>query len=461
MLSQEDNEVLCRVGPGTPMGNLFRQYWLPAMLSAEIADPDGDQVRVKLLGEELIAFRDTDGEVGLIGNLCPHRRASLYYARNEENGLRCIYHGWKFDKSGQCVDMPIEPPESNFKLRIKAKAYPCVERNGVVWTYMGPRETPPPLPEIEGNMVEGAICKTAMVRDCNWMQALEGDIDTGHFSWLHIGHVKPEDAEGDFLRYQASDRHPKLSVVETEWGTTYAAFIEATEEKNYVRMAHFLFPCYTMIPQGAVMANRGLRAWVPMDDTHVMWLMMSAPPLVDLALNATKPGTGLAGRAASAGGGRPDTSALGDGPLAGNRENPLVRTSDWYGRFRSPHLADHDYDLDRDEARQRKSFTGLSSVTMEDHVVTESMGELLDRSEENLGTSDAMIIQTRRRLIDAALAFRDKGVIPPGVDEPEVYHQRSGGLLIDKDANWFEATTEARRAFVNNSEAAIEASVRP
>jgi phthalate 4,5-dioxygenase len=204
MLSHEDNELLCRVGPGTLMGDLFRQYWLPAMQSEELPEPDCDQVRVLLLGEELIGFRDSNGNIGLVENSCPHRGASLYYARNEDCGLRCIYHGWKFDVNGNCVDMPNEPAQSNFKDRVKAVAYPTVERGGIIWTYMGPRSTPPPLPDLEGNMAENSMTYS-QIRNCNWMQALEGDIDTVHFSWLHVGHINPEDAVGDFMRYQVTD----------------------------------------------------------------------------------------------------------------------------------------------------------------------------------------------------------------------------------------------------------------
>ncbi|MCL2394634.1 MAG: Rieske 2Fe-2S domain-containing protein [Acidimicrobiaceae bacterium] len=439
MLTAEDNELLCRVGPGTPMGELFRQYWLPAMLSSELPEPDCDQVRVKLLGEELIAFRDTNGDVGLLANLCPHRAASLYYARNEDCGLRCVYHGWKFDKTGACVDMPSEPPESNFKNKVRATAYPCVERHGVVWTYLGPRETPPPLPQLESNDAEGAAVRGVMIRECNWMQALEGDIDTVHFSWLHIGHIEPDEAAGQFLRYQAMNRSPKYSVVDTPWGTSYGAVIPVSEEKSYVRQAHFLFPCYTMIPQGSLLSNRFSRAWVPMDDGHVIWFSFTAPPLLDLDLNATTPEKTVAG------GRRP--------------EDLLPNSTDWYGRFRTAHTADRDYDLNRDDARAKKSFTGLTSVTMEDHAVTESMGPVLDRSNEHLGTSDAMIIRTRQRLIVAAEALRDKGTIPPGVDEPEVYRQRSGGVILQNGVNWFDATAEGRRAYVRNSEEAIRASI--
>src|SRR5436305_643606 len=151
MLSKEENDFVSRIGPGTPMGDLMRQYWLPAALSSELPSPDSDPVRVLLLGEKLIAFRDTSGRVGLMPHNCPHRGASLFFGRNEENGLRCVYHGWKFDASGACVDMPNEPAESDFKQKVKAVAYPCAERNGLIWTYMGPRQSPPPLPDLEAN----------------------------------------------------------------------------------------------------------------------------------------------------------------------------------------------------------------------------------------------------------------------------------------------------------------------
>src|SRR5947209_7113185 len=156
MLSTEENELLCRVGPGTPMGDLMRQYWVPGLLSREVPTPDSDPRRIMLLGEQLIAFRDTNGKVGLIQNHCPHRGASLFFGRNEEAGLRCVYHGWKFDVAGNCIDMPNEPAESDFKHKVKATAYPCDERGGIVWTYMGPRSEPPPLPDLEANALEGA-----------------------------------------------------------------------------------------------------------------------------------------------------------------------------------------------------------------------------------------------------------------------------------------------------------------
>src|ERR1700677_2951239 len=176
MLTPADNQRLTRVGPGTPMGTLLRRYWLPALLSEEVAEPDGAPVRVRLLGEDLIAFRDTDGAVGLVSAFCPHRRAPMFFGRNEECGLRCVYHGWKFDVTGQCVDMPSEPAQSSFKDRVRVRAYPTTERGGIIWAYLGSRSTPPPLPDIEGNMDEKATA-SAFMRNCNWMQALEGDMD--------------------------------------------------------------------------------------------------------------------------------------------------------------------------------------------------------------------------------------------------------------------------------------------
>jgi phthalate 4,5-dioxygenase oxygenase subunit len=181
VLNREENELLCQVRPGTAMGELLREYWLPFLLSSELPAPDCDPVRVLLLSERLIAFRDSTGQVGLLANSCPHRGASLFFGRNEESGLRCVYHGWKFAVDGTCLDMPNEPAESDFRTRVRAAAYPCLERGGLVWTYMGPRAVPPRLPDLEVLDEPDAPSNTlAVLRDCNWVQALEGDIDTSH-----------------------------------------------------------------------------------------------------------------------------------------------------------------------------------------------------------------------------------------------------------------------------------------
>src|SRR3954451_15755427 len=214
MLSIEDNEVMCRVGPGTVMGNLMREYWIPAVKSDELPAPDCPPIRVKLLGEELIAYRTTSGAVGLMQNSCPHRGASMFFGRNEEEGLRCVYHGWKFDVAGNCVDMPSEPAESNFKTKVHARAYRTYERNGVIWAYMGPREVPPSLPELESNMLGTENCTvTVLHRANNWMQGWEGEMDTAHAAFLHNGATMPEDTElGSLNYYEVKNRNGKFVV---------------------------------------------------------------------------------------------------------------------------------------------------------------------------------------------------------------------------------------------------------
>src|SRR4030081_1474189 len=278
MLKREDNELITRVGPGTPMGNLMREYWVPAMLSSELAQADSDPVRVMLLGEQLIGFRDSNGKVGLVANNCPHRGASLFFGRNEGAGLRCVYHGWKFDTSGACIDMPNEPAESDFLTKVKAVAYPCQERGGIVWAYLGPRSSPPSLPDLEPNMLgDERVVVTAIQRDCNWLQGLEGDIDTSHLGFLHLGAVDPEKTKpGTFQHYTVKDRAPRYSVVDTEYGAMYGAYRPADEGRLYWRIAQFLFPFYAMIPTGVLGLQVLTRAWVPMDDEHMLFFSMGS-----------------------------------------------------------------------------------------------------------------------------------------------------------------------------------------
>src|SRR5690349_18735433 len=203
MLPKDDNEILCRVGPGTPMGNLLRQYWFPAMPSFELPSPDCPPIKVRLLGEDLVAFRDSSGRVGLVANACPHRGASLFFGRNEEEGLRCVYHGWKFDVNGACVDMPSEPAESNFKNKVRVRAYPARDVNHMVWIYMGPRTTPPPFPAFEINTIpeENAGEPMIMMEEANWVQNLEGDLDSNHLDYLH--------ARLDNMRYRLFEDAPR------------------------------------------------------------------------------------------------------------------------------------------------------------------------------------------------------------------------------------------------------------
>jgi phenylpropionate dioxygenase-like ring-hydroxylating dioxygenase large terminal subunit len=426
MLTREENEALCRIGPGTLMGNLMREYWVPAMLSSEVPAPDSDPLRVLLLGEQLIAFRDTNGKVGLIQNNCPHRGASLFFGRNEEGGLRCVYHGWKFSVDGRCDDMPNEPAESDFRTKVKAVAYPTQERNGIVWAYLGARQTPPPLPSLEGNMLpEGEWQVTAIQRECNWFQGLEGDIDTSHFSFLHAGSMDVSTQQpGTFSYYMLADRAPRYSVVDTDFGTMYGAYRDTDDGRRYWRVANFLFPFWTMPPQGVLGNKVTARGWVPMDDTHTMFYM-AGPKF------------------------RRQTTS----PPAGPWNRMLPNTSDWLGRFRMIANSSNDYQIDREKQRRNSDmddFTGIQGIHLQDQAITESEGALYDRSGEHLASSDMMIIRARRRLLLASRALADQGLTPPGVDDPEVFGARAGGVFLPRDADWLEATEDLRRGFVKH-----------
>jgi phenylpropionate dioxygenase-like ring-hydroxylating dioxygenase large terminal subunit len=463
MLSKEDNELLSRVGPGTAMGNFMRQYWLPAVKSDELPAPDSPPLRLMLLGEQLIAFRTSSGKVGVIQNACPHRGASLFFGRNEEDGLRCVYHGWKFDVTGACMDMPSEPAESNFKSKVRAKAYPTYEHGGVIWAYMGPREVPPPLPQIEAFLLaDGPQQVSAIQRPCNWMQGWEGEMDTVHAAFLHFGASKPEEQKpGSFNFYQANQRHAKFSVVETDFGTSYGAYRPAEEDTYYWRIAHMLFPFFAMIPQGEIGKDAKIGAYVPMDDEHTMhWEIFLRPeilggPGVDRSADPRPVHNGdkkdeiqefIDQRRQLA----PNTGPSANGGPTGTG-NPslglLPNTTDWFGRFNLPQSLANDYMIDREAQRTWKSYTGIPGVRQQDMAVTESMGPIYKRYNEHLGTTDAMIIRTRRKLLAAAKALRDEGVIPPGVDNPEVYRQRSGECILPRDVFWWDATKPMREVF--------------
>jgi len=425
MLKHEENELICRVGPGTPMGNLMREYWVPAMLSSELPSADSDPQRVLLLGEQLIGFRDTNGQVGLIQNNCPHRGASLFFGRNEEAGLRCVYHGWKFDVSGNCIDMPNEPAESDFKSKVKATAYPCQERNGIVWTYMGPRAEPPPLPDLEANVLDGSTA-TAFQLECNWLQILEGDLDTTHVGFLHYGGLAPEEQpQGTFSDYQLRQKPAHFEVIDTPGGVAYGARRPGPAGQHYWRIAQVAMAFYTFTPPGVLGVKKNNGARVPMDDYHTMTFFMNH------------------------GGRRPNT-----GPSAAFPEK-LPNTTDWYGRFRFEQTLSNDFLIDRDLQRQNQGsggYTGINGILMQDAAMTTSMGPIMNRTTERLGSADSMVIQVRRRLFNAIKAHMERGVTPPGVDNPDVYRVRSGGVFLPEGVDWVQATAELRRAFVEHPE---------
>ena len=429
MLSTRENELITHVGPGTPTGNLMRQYWLPIATSDELI-ADGPPIRVRVLGENLIAFRTTSGRAGLVEHNCPHRGTSLFFARNEEEGIRCIYHGWKFDVTGACIDQPVEPEENNYKSKVRLTAYPCEDRGGIVWTYMGPRQTPPPLPRIEAITVTDKANVARTLRYCNWLQALEGDIDTAHSEYLHapavidLAKIKP--GSGMWYRHRLRERF-KYDVKDTPFGTSYGAYRPAEPGTTYWRIAHYLFPCFTMTPTPAAGSSQGIRMWVPVDDEHVLFWSVQAS-----AEEQTN-----------------------------NTHGYLPDTTDWLGRNRATQGLQNDYLIDREE-QKRNDYTGIGGgFIMEDQMATESMGTVTDRTREHLGVSDAMIIRTRKRILDAVHALEDGNVTPPGVDEPEVYGTRSGWLVLPESADWWQGSEELRMAFVERrDESAALAALR-
>ena len=411
MLTQKDNEALTRVGPGTPMGNLMRQYWLPFLGAGEVVK-DGQPHRVRLLGEDLVAFRDTSGNVGLVDHACPHRGAPMIFGRNQGEGLACIYHGWKFDVDGNCVDMPSVAPSQDFKEKVKAKAYKTVDRNGIIWVYMGPRKQPPPLPKIEATLLlESEVDISFTQRDCNWLQALEGDIDTSHFGFLHVGHLDPDNVPvGHPLEHTASERAPEYHVSDAPWGTTYGAYRTVKPETTYWRFANYMFPFWTQTPQGEFPINIQARAWVPLDDEHVMMIFWRT--------KSTGGGTG---------------QPLKDGkPLGGSRPQPeyLPISTEWLGRYRVKANESNDWLIDREAQRTNRIYSGIDNIGLQDQAVTESMGAITNHELEHLGPGDLMISRTRRRALKAARAFK-RAQLPQVLINPK-YWQRLGVAILKR-----------------------------
>jgi phthalate 4,5-dioxygenase len=411
MLSVEENERLTRTGPGTPMGDTLRRYWLPALLAWELPASDCPPVRVQLLGEKLVAFRDTRGRIGLLDEFCPHRRASLWLGRNEECGLRCVYHGWKFDVDGNCVDQMNEPDP--FTDKIHLKAYPTVDLGGVIWAYMGPRDLQPPLPKFAWTQVPDThrhISK--VIQACNWLQALEGGIDTSHAQILHryfVGGIGPTGPG-------ARGRAPKVEVDVTDYGYRYAGVYPRGGEGHFVRTYHYVMPFTQLRPGGRDVQTRSLLSnprvdghmWVPIDDENCMvWNWQYS---ID---------------------GEPLTAEERAEKQLGNGPAHVDQTT-----FRSFANADNNWMIDRD-AQRTQSFTGIDGINTQDRAVQESMGPIVDRSQEHLGPADRAIIIARQLLLQAVKTVQDGGA-PRGVDE-SYYTVQAIHDIVPQDVDWREA----------------------
>jgi phenylpropionate dioxygenase-like ring-hydroxylating dioxygenase large terminal subunit len=419
----EDNDLLTRVGPGAPMGEFMRQYWLPVAHTHEF-EAGGAPVRLRVLGENFLGFRSPDGTMGVVEHLCAHRCASLFYGRNEEGGIRCVYHGWKFAANGQCIEMPSEPPETDYKERVSIRSALVQEKYGAVWIYLGDKTNPPPLPSFEFDKA-GEMTLMLLFRECNWLQALEGDIDTVHAGFLHGGFNKKDDFEpGSVDYYRHENRHPKYDAMETPWGTTYCAYRPAGPDNAYYRIGHFLAPFWTMAPSEPLGFIR-TRAWIPIDDDHSM-LVIFSQPMADWNPHR-KDGTKIWG----------STLNL----------NYLPNTSDWYGRWRIQENPRNDHLIDRD-MQKTGNYTGLVGIPTQDQMITESMGPIEDRTKEHLGTSDKMIALTRRVMLRNIQAFRDGKIEAPGAADPSTHgNVRGGWVVTDKGVDWLDEFNARRETW--------------
>jgi len=408
MLKREDNELITRIGPGTPMGSTMRRYWMPALLASELPRPDSDPVRVGLLGEKLIAFRDTNGAVGLIADNCPHRGASLFFGRNEEAGLRCVYHGWKFDVDGNCVDMPNEPAESDFRTKVKAVTYPTVERGGLVWTYMGPPDKQPPTPNLEWMRAPAGhswVSKT--FENCNYLQAMEGGLDTSHSSFLH----RDLDPAG-LSNPRARSTAPRLEVLNTDYGYTYASIRHLPDEKrNFVRVYHYVMPFYQLRAGGNPnsVGNIDGHMWVPIDDVSCWTYNFHCSKTEPLSYERWQAMEHRMGR--------------------GLAEDFIP------GTFKLKADASNDYLMSR-ERQKTVNYTGIEGTNTQDFAVQESMGAIYDRTQEHLGSADTAIIQMRRLLLEAVQDVAE-GRDPVG-SQGQGGDVRPAQMYLPEDARWAE-----------------------
>jgi phthalate 4,5-dioxygenase oxygenase subunit len=438
MLSPEDNAMLARVGKDTPMGELFRRFWLPAILSSEMPEPDSAPRRLRLLGEDLVAFRDSAGRVGIVDAYCPHKTAPLYFGRNEEGGLRCVYHGWKFDVDGHCTDIPNLPTSFNIdalKQRAKLKAYPTREAGGMVWIYMGPADRMPEMPGFEWTKVPDGHCHVARwLQRTNWAQGMEGEIDSSHISFLHREFV-PSWSRGDLLVKVTApippgtqDGAPVITLRETDYGFVYGARRNNDSGDFLWRVTQWFVPMYSMIPNGEY--PRSGRAWVPVDDHHVM--VFNYTYRADRAFTPA------------------EIAFLDAGPsFPPPMEYTAHELPDGYVIDTFLPLANraNDYKLDRGH-QKRVNFSGIPVITDQDRALQENMpsgfglgpGKIVDRSREMVVPSDMPVITARRILLNMAKDLQ-KGIEPTQPQRGELYEPLSMSALAPEAE--FDAFLEA------------------
>jgi len=408
MLSAADNELLTRTNAGTAMGEYFRRFWQPVALSCEVAKPDCPPIRAKVMGEDLIVFRDTQGRVGLIEPRCAHRGADLFFGRNEECGIRCIYHGWKYDVDGKCMELPNVPEGSAYRGKIAIKAYPTREFGELVWAYLGPRERiPEQLPELEFAMLPASHrYVTKRLQECNWAHSIEGALDTAHFSFLHMpapsakANTNPDAAADERrLRWLRNDPLPEFSIAEHEVGFVVGGSRRAEDEGYYWRLTQFMVPAHSVTPSALPGETYYAYTWVPITD-EACWIYTYAwHP--ERSLSAEE-------RAKYETGGFGQFAVLGPGfvPVR-NRSN--------------------DFLIDREE-QKHKSFTGVRGVAEQDAMAQASQGVIADRTREHLTPTDIGVVRFRRIMLDAAKSIA-AGKEPEAPHLHKSYRLRAGGAV--------------------------------
>lgn len=410
MLSTKDNEYISRIGADAPMGRYIRRFWTPLMLSSDLPEPDGTPQEVRIYGENLVAFRDTSGRVGVIQAFCPHRQAPLVYGRNENGGLRCLYHGWKYDVDGTCLDMPNEAPDSVFKDKVRAEHYPTCESAGVIWVYMGPKDLQPEMPDMEWMRVPDAYRNVHRFHmPGNWVQAMEGDVDSSHIGFLHksLGEMRDPMTASLESRYQTLDKAPKWVIQPTDYGMMIAARRNAEENSYYWRINQVMLPFYTSVAAPLDGSAGLLHIWVPMDDTHTyVWTVM---------WRTQRPMT------------RTEVRDMIEGPA------PHVATYDpTTGGLRGNHV--NRFFQDR-MAMKTESFSGIMGIREQDAAMTVGMGPIVDRSQEHLGAADSAVIALRRILIKAAREL-ENGTEPVAAFRGSAYRRRAWSAVLPRNEDF-------------------------
>ena len=422
MLTKEENDLLTQTDPGTPMGNLLRRFWLPVMLSEELVSPGCPPIRLRVMGEDLIAYKDEHGEVGIFEAYCPHRRSPMFFGRNEEGGLRCVYHGWKFDVTGRCVELPFAPEGETFKDKVRIVSYPAVDKGGFIWAYMGPPEKKPPIPQWEFmDLPESHRENWKIVVDCNWLQSMEGQNDPAHGYYTH-GFIDPGNNPSQQIgisgpRQLQRIRLPEI-VEDTEYGVRWASSQETDAGDKWVNIGHWVMPIFDPArgrnqgPQGGRLQLGYSRMRVPIDDTTCMVYRCRYDPEKPLAAEFRE------------------------------AHDAWLIPEKIPGTYRPKANKTNDYMIDR-VLQKHYTYTGINSFPLQDIALIENQGgPILDRTKETLSSADEINIHIRRQLMRAARAL-EQGVEPLAPHNPETFLVRSAAFRVSKDRPTKEVLEEA------------------